>query len=331
MRHAETVTFGGPPAGAALDRAAHLRGDAAAQARLWAAGRVLPMWQGKPLLMGEGALGWLPPGHPVLAHGRAPLFLGLAADSENGDERGGELGLFAQDISDWTPEAGAEAVEQGFFDPSIQRHPALSGDHGFHELRGVMTRLDASEAALAATARALLHWHRSHGFCATCGSASTLAMAGWQRSCPACGAQHFPRTDPVVIMLVTHGNRALLGRSPGWPEGMYSCLAGFVEPGETIEAAVRREVFEEAGIRVGAVRYLASQPWPFPASLMIGCAAEALTDSITRDPAELEDAIWLNREDALAALSGERSDILPARKGAIAHFLLSNWLADRLD
>ena len=156
-------------------------------------------------------------------------------------------------------------------------------------------------------------------------------MAGWQRNCPSCGAQHFPRTDPVVIMLVTHGNRALLGRSPGWPEGMYSCLAGFVEPGETLEAAVRREVLEEAGIRIGTVRYLASQPWPFPASLMIGCAAEALTDTITRDPAELEDAIWITREEALATLSGERPDILPARKGAIAHFLLSNWLADRLD
>ena len=323
MRQAETVTFGGPPAGQALDRAAHLRGDAAAQARLLASGRVLPVWRGKPLLAGEAALGWLPPGHPALAHGRAPLFLGLATD--------GAQGLFAQDISDWTPEAGAEAVEQGFLDPSIQRHPALPEDHGFHELRGVMTQLDAAEAALAATARALLHWHRSHGFCATCGSASDLAMAGWQRNCPSCGAQHFPRTDPVVIMLVTHGNRALLGRSPGWPEGMYSCLAGFVEPGETLEAAVRREVLEEAGIRIGAVRYLASQPWPFPASLMIGCAAEALTDTITRDPAELEDAIWITREEALATLSGERSDILPARKGAIAHFLLSNWLADRLD
>ncbi len=323
MRHAETVTFGGPPAAAALDRAAQLRGDAQAQAGLLAAGRVLPVWRGKPLLAGPETLGWLRAGHPALAHGRAPLFLGLA--------EGSGQGLFAQDISDWTPEAGAEAVEAGFLDASVQRHPALPEDHGFHELRAVMTALDASEAALAATARALLHWHRSHGFCATCGVASDLAMAGWQRNCPGCGAQHFPRTDPVVIMLVTCGNRALLGRSPGWPEGMYSCLAGFVEPGETIEAAVRREVLEEAGIRIGAVRYLASQPWPFPASLMIGCAAEALDDTITIDPAELEDALWLNREDALAAMAGTHPTILPARKGAIAHFLLSNWLADRLD
>ena len=149
--------------------------------------------------------------------------------------------------------------------------------------------------------------------------------------CPACGAQHFPRTDPVVIMLITRGNSTLLGRSPGWPEGMYSCLAGFVEPGETIEAAVRREVFEEAGIRVGDVGYVASQPWPFPASLMFGCHGEALDEQIIIDPAELEDARWVTREEVADAFAGNRHDLLPARKGAIAHFLLRNWLANRLD
>lgn len=317
MRLAETVTFGG----SGLDRAAALRGDGVQMAALLAAGRVLPVWRGKPLIVGGAALGWVPAGHPALAHGRAPVFLGLDA----------EIPCFAQDISDWSPEAGAEAVQHGFFDPSEQHHPALPEDHGFLELRGVMTRLTAREAELAATARAVLHWHRSHGFCATCGAASEMAMAGWQRSCPACGAQHFPRTDPVVIMLVTRGNRVLLGRSAGWPEGMYSCLAGFIEPGETIEAAVRREVFEEAGIRLGAVRYLASQPWPFPASLMIGCQAQALDEAITLDPAELEAALWMSREEVLAAMAGEHPVVRPARRGSIAHFLLENWLADRLD
>lgn len=317
MRLAETVTFGG----SGLDRAAVLRGDGVQMAALLAAGRVLPVWRGKPLIVGGAALGWVPAGHPALAHGRAPVFLGLDA----------EIPCFAQDISDWSPEAGAEAVQHGFFDPSEQHHPALPEDHGFLELRGVMTRLTAREAELAATARAILHWHRSHGFCATCGAASEMAMAGWQRSCPACGAQHFPRTDPVVIMLVTRGNRVLLGRSAGWPEGMYSCLAGFIEPGETIEAAVRREVFEEAGIRLGAVRYLASQPWPFPASLMIGCQAQALDETITLDPAELEAALWMSREEVLAAMAGEHPVVRPARRGSIAHFLLENWLADRLD
>jgi NAD+ diphosphatase len=317
MRGAETVTFGG----SGLDRVGERRGDAAAMADLWAAGQVLPVWRGKPLLAGPDALGWLPPGHPVLAQGGEAVFLGL----DDGVAR------FAMDISDWSPEAGAEAVQAGFFDPSVQRHPALPVSHGFAELRGVMVALTAREAELAAMAKAVLHWHRSHGFCATCGAASEMRNAGWQRGCPACGAQHFPRTDPVVIMLVTHGNAVLLGRSPGWPEGMYSCLAGFVEPGETIEAAVRREVLEESGVVVGDVRYLASQPWPFPASLMIGCQGDALGRTITLDPVELEDALWVTREEMVSVMAGQHPRIKPARKGAIAHFLIANWLADRLD
>ncbi|NUB44720.1 NAD(+) diphosphatase [Fertoebacter nigrum] len=317
MRGAETVTFGG----SGLDRAAERRGDAAAMAELWAAGQVLPIWRGKPLLAGPDVLGWLPPGHPVLAQGGDAVFLGL----DDGVPR------FATDVSDWSPEAGAEAVHAGFFDPSVQRHPALPDAHGFAELRGVMVALSAREAELAAMAKAVLQWHRSHGFCSTCGAASQMRNAGWQRGCPACGAQHFPRTDPVVIMLVTQGNAALLGRSPGWPEGMYSCLAGFVEPGETIEAAVRREVFEESGVVVGDVRYLASQPWPFPASLMIGCQGDAQGRAITLDPVELEDALWVTREEMVTVMAGQHPRIRPARKGAIAHFLIANWLADRLD
>jgi NAD+ diphosphatase len=134
-----------------------------------------------------------------------------------------------------------------------------------------------------------------------------------------------------VIMLITQGNRVLVGRNAAWPEGMYSLLAGFVEPGETLEAAVRREVFEEAGIRVGPVRYLASQPWPFPASLMFGCAGEALDDTITIDPNELEDALWITREEMVTVMSGGHPRLKAARKGAIAHFLIANWLADQLE
>jgi len=318
MRQAESVTFGG----SGLDRAAHLRGDGAAVAALLASGRVLALWRGKPLLAGEEALGWLAPDHPALAIAGPAVFLGL-------DEAG--QGLFARDLSAWLPPEGTDLPQPGFFDKTRQPHPDLPPTHAFAELRGVMTRLSAREAELAATARAVLMWHRSHGFCAQCGAASDMVQAGWQRSCPACGTQHFPRTDPVVIMLVTRGNAALLGRSPGWPEGMYSCLAGFIEPGETIEAAVRREVFEESGVRVGAVRYLASQPWPFPASLMIGCAAEAVSEAITVDPAELEAALWITREEALQSLCGDHPLVRPARPGSIAHFMLTNWLADRLD
>ena len=158
-----------------------------------------------------------------------------------------------------------------------------------------------------------------------------MSMAGWQRNCQTCGAPHFPRTDPVVIMLITHGNAVLMGRSPGWPDGMYSLLAGFVEPGETMEAAVRREVEEEAGIVVGRVDYLSSQPWPYPSSLMFGCRGEALGTDITIDPAEIEDARWFTREEIADAFAGRHPILKPARKGAIAHFILWNWLADTLD
>ncbi len=318
MRVAETVTFGG----SGLDRAADVRTNPLALAAHLADGRVLPIWRGKPLVVGEAqdAAGWVPQGHPVLALGGTTVFLGL-------DEG---VARFAQDISDWAPEAGAEAVQAGFFDPSVQRHPALPLDHSFAELRGVMTRLSAREAELLATAKALLQWHTSHGFCACCGARTEPALGGWQRTCPACAAHHFPRTDPVVIMLVTRGNSLLLGRSPGWPDGMYSLLAGFVEPGETIEAAVRREVSEEVGVRLGRVGYLASQPWPFPASLMMGCRAEALSHEITVDPVEIEDALWITREEMVTVIAGRHPRIRAPRTGAIAQFLISAWLADRL-
>lgn len=315
MRHSESVTFGG----SGLDRAAHLRGDSEAVARLRAGGgQVLVLWRGRIPVADAGGLVWLDADHPLVADLPAPVFLGL----DDGVAR------FAVDLPGWVPAEGAPTPV--FLDQSRIRHPRLATDQGFAELRAEMTRLTAREAELAATARAIIGWHGSHGFCAACGAATEMVNAGWQRACGQCGAQHFPRTDPVVIMLVTRGNRALLGRSPGWPEGMYSCLAGFMEPGETVEAAVRREVAEETGIRTGAVRYLASQPWPFPASLMIGCAAEALSDTITLDPAELEDALWIGREELLEAMAGQHPVVRPAREGSIAHFLLSNWLADRL-
>ena len=321
MQHAETVTFGG----SGLDRAGELRGDATAieAARLEPATRTIVMWRGKPLLQGEDrVLARLTMDHPVLAEARTPpIYLGR---EETGH-------VFAHDISSWKPaELDAEAMGS-FLDRSEQTHPELPPDHRFCELRAAMTLLSARDAELSSTAKAILGWHRSHRFCAICGHESVIAMAGWQRDCPTCGGHHFPRTDPVVIMLLTHGNKVLMGRSPGWPEGMYSLLAGFVEPGETLEAAVRREVLEEAGIRVGAVDYLASQPWAFPSSLMFGCRGVALGEEITLDPVELEDAIWVTREEMMTAFSGAHPVLKPARKGAIAHFILRNWLADRLD
>ena len=313
MRDAETVTFGG----SGLDRAAELRGDPERVGMLAAASeaRFLVFWEGRPVLAGDRA-GWLRADHPTVAASGPAVFLGL----DDGAPR------FAVDLAQWTP---PEAPAGGSFDAGTVPHPDLEGA-AFGELRGAMTWLSPRDAELAVTGRAVLAWHRSHGFCARCGSPSDVAMAGWQRICPACGAHHFPRTDPVVIMLVTQGNSVLVGRSPGWPEGMFSLLAGFVEPGETIEAAVRREVREETGVRVGRVSYLASQPWPFPASLMLGCRGEALTHEITLDPVEIEDARWLSREEMAEVMRGEHAEIRAARKGAIAHFLIDAWLSDRL-
>jgi len=322
MRHAETVTFGG----SALDRAHELRGDDAALGAAIAAGQAdtLVLWRGKPLVQGDALdrLMRLPMDHPVLAQSDLPPILLGRED--------GRL-IFVHDISGWRPE-GLDEDELGrFLDLSEQRHPDLPGEAAFVELRRIMTRLAPRDAELAATARAMAGWHVSHRYCARCGAESAMEREGWQRQCPSCGAVHFPRTDPVVIMLITRGNRVLMGRSHGWPEGMYSLLAGFVEPGETIEAAVRREVDEETGVQVGEVGYLASQPWPFPASLMIGCRGEALSDEITIDPVEIEDALWLTREEIMQAFAGEHPFLAAARKGAIAHFLLRNWLADTLD
>lgn len=315
MRLAETVTFGGSH----LDRAAHLRHDADQISALRAGGKILPLWRGKPLMAEEATLGWVAADHPVLQGETTAVFLGLDAG----------IACFAQDISSWLPETDVSAP--AFLDTSRQSHPDLPEGHGFEDLRAVMALLSPREAELAATAKAILQWHASHGFCASCGAASEVTNAGWQRNCPACKTAHFPRTDPVVIMLVTRGNSLLLGRNAVWPEGMYSLLAGFVEPGETIEAAVRREVFEETSVRCGEVRYLASQPWPFPASLMIGCATEATSEAITIDPNELEEALWISREDMLSVFAGQHPKIKAGRKGAIASFLIGKWLADQLD
>lgn len=296
-----------------LERAAELRSDSG-----WLENaQVIPMWRGKICV--EGArLVRLPAGHPALAEGAEPILLGLD----------GEQAIAAQDISSWTPLSLPET--QLFFDPTEQSHPLIP-NAVFVELRGVMTRLPLIDAELAATARALTGWHSSHRFCSACGEPSEPRQSGWQRSCPACNAAHFPRTDPVVIMLVAKGDQALIGRSPGWPEGMYSCLAGFIEPGETIEAAVRREVFEETRIRVGRVSYAASQPWPFPASLMFGLVAEAESDAITLDPAELEDARWISRDELGQVMLGTHATLRAPRAGSIAGWLMAGWLAGRFE
>jgi NAD+ diphosphatase len=231
-----------------------------------------------------------------------PIFLGTDAG----------VGWFALPLAD--PErataAGLELIEL--------RALAIAG-----------TLPDTHYGALAA-ARALLHWHEGHRFCARCGAASRPTSAGWKRVCPSCSTEHFPRTDPVVIMLVEDGERCLLGRGHGFPEGMWSCLAGFMEPGETIEGAVRRETLEEAGIAVGAIAYVASEPWPFPGSLMIGVRAQALDREIRIDPKELADCRWFDRDEARLLLDRRHPDGLVAPPPiAIAHHLMRTFVETR--
>jgi NAD+ diphosphatase len=194
-------------------------------------------------------------------------------------------------------------------------------------LFAMLDRFHAGDAALYAAARSLVDWHARHGFCAVCATPTAIFRAGWGRSCPNCHAEHFPRVDPVVIMLAELGDKVLLGRQPPWPAGRYSALAGFLEVGESIEEAVRRETFEEAGVRIGAVRYVASQPWPFPSSLMIACIGEAEDDKITIDANELEDARWFSRDEVRLALARDPAATFGAAPPyAIAHTLLTAWL-----
>ena len=319
MRIAEEVTFGGT----GFDRAVALREnrESLESALRAETSRVLPIWHGKiPLQSRESdRLGWVPYDSDCFKDSVEPPILLGTADG---------IPSFARDISNWNPDESVLA--SGFYDVSQQSHPDFPEEWVFVDLRLHMTRLEAQEAELAAIAKAALGWHSSHKFCSRCGQPSHAECAGWRRDCVSCNSQHFCRTDPVVIMLITRQNSVLVGRSHAWPKKTYSLLAGFMEPGETVAAAVRREVFEETSVRVGSVEMLATQPWPFPASLMIGCIGEALSTEIKIDPAEIEDAVWLSREEMLDVYAGLREDVAPPRKGAIADFLLYNWLGDRL-
>ncbi len=186
------------------------------------------------------------------------------------------------------------------------------------------------ELSTIAMAKSLVSWHQRNGFCANCGTRTSMKEGGWKRECPQCKAEHFPRTDPVVIMLVTHGDKCLLGRQAQFPPTMWSCLAGFVEAAETIESAVQREILEESNIQCTDVRYYMTQPWPYPSSLMIGCTARATTTDIIVDKTELEDARWFTRDEAIAMLNKTHPQGLTGpHPVAIAHHLLANWLQEK--
>ena len=213
--------------------------------------------------------------------------------------------------------------------PAAVENLLTRDDAAVTELRGMAMQgvVPANQLSAIAMAKSMVNWHQRHGFCANCGTRTSMKEGGWKRECPNCKAEHFPRTDPVVIMLVAAGDKVLLGRQKHFPPGMYSCLAGFVEAAETIEDAVRREIFEEAGIRCTDVNYYMTQPWPYPSSLMIGCTARATNEDVVVDRSELEDARWFDRHEATLMLKREHPDGLAGpHPFAIAHHLVGRWL-----
>lgn len=294
-----------PLASQPIDRAAHHRGDAnwLETAKSDPAVLVFLMQNGLPLVTPNSQnLVWLGPEFSRLTPQGEHVFLGV-------DKNGAPI--FAVNM------AGEFKLEGSL----------LEGAGAFSDMRAAAGNLTPLEANLAATARSLLEWHRNHQFCAKCGSQSHSTEAGWKRTCPNCGTEHFPRTDPVAIMLAVKDDKCLLGRGSGWPAGFWSCLAGFVEPGETVEQAAARELEEEAGIKSdpATAEYLFCQPWPFPSSLMIGIILEAETEAISVAQDELEAARWVTRDEVRQIINGEHPDIYCPPPMAVAHHIMKEW------
>jgi NAD+ diphosphatase len=228
---------------------------------------------------------------------------------------------------------GAAIFGMGIGAPAVEKL-LTRDDVAVSELRGMAMQgvVPSDQLSAIAMAKSLVSWHQRHGYCANCGTRTRMTQGGWKRDCPNCKVEHFPRTDPVVIMLVTSGDKVLLGRQKQFPPGMYSCLAGFVEVAETIEDPVRREIFEESGIRCTDVNYYMTQPWPYPSSLMIGCTARATNEDIIVDHSELEDARWFDRTEATLMIRRQHPDGLAGpHPFAIAHHLLGRWVHEGPD
>jgi NAD+ diphosphatase len=293
-------------AGNPLDRASDRRADARFLAERLADPNSLAvaMWNGQPLVE-TGKDG------PRLAYVAAPL----AREAAGGEERLLFMGL-------WKDTAVFAIDLEGPADPAEGR---LAGLGRFEDLRAMALALPAAEAGLAATAKGVFEWRRRHRFCSVCGQPSELGDAGWKRVCPSCSAEHFPRTDPVVIMLAVNGERCLVGRQARFPKGMWSALAGFMEPGESIEEAAARELMEEAGLVATKVIYHSSQPWPYPSSLMIGLIAEVADGEATPDQTELEAVRWFTRAEARDLVAGKIEGAFAPPPSAIAHHLIKTW------
>ena len=289
--------------GAPLDRISHLREDAAwvAARRRAKDTRLVPVWRSRSLIHTEddrALLLTVEEAGDLLDSAQHEVILGLEGDTLY-------IGL---DLSHLEDPYG---------------HPRIEAEGAFEDLRQIGPVIPADEGAILAHARGMMTWHQRHGFCGVCGAPTEVSHGGYQRNCTNCNAQHFPRTDPAVIMLVHKGDNCLLGRTHQFPRRIYSTLAGFVEPGESLEEAVAREVFEEAGVKVGEVRYMASQPWPFPSSLMLGFHAEAEAMDLKIDPKELEDARWMTRGQIDRI---EDFDMELPRRDSIAWRLVKAWM-----
>lgn len=296
-------TFAGNP----LNRASERRGDTA-----WLEGQLassdslgIALWNGRPFVEKTKDGGW------QVAYLPAKLIGELAG----GPERLLFMGL-------WNETAIFAVDLEGPADPA---NGPLQGLGEFKDLRLLAAQMPGPDAAILATAKAMFEWRRKHGYCAACGQPSEPREGGWKRQCPSCQAEHFPRTDPVVIMLAHHEGRCMLGRQEAWPKGMYSALAGFLEPGESIEEACARELAEEAALKTVRVRYHSTQPWPYPSSLMIGLIAEVADDQAAPDQTELSEVRWFTRAEARALLASEIEGAFCPQPMAIAHQLIRAW------
>lgn len=303
-----TNTFAGNP----LNRDGERRGDEAwlAEKLADAESLAVALWNGKPLV--EDVLG--EDGKPTgvqIAYLRADMAQDLAGGSEKLLYMGlwKDIAVFAVDI-------------EGAADPA---EGPLQGLGRFEELRGVASTMPPADAGILATAKSMFEWRRRHRWCSACGQKTEVSDGGWKRICSACETEHFPRTDPVAIMLALHEGKCLLGRQAAWPKGMFSALAGFIEPGETIEEACARELEEEAGLKAVAVRYHSSQPWPWPGSLMMGLMADVDSADAAPDQTELEEVRWFSKEEAGQLIKGELEGVFAPPPLAIAHQLIKAW------